>query len=189
MTTIVRRNPFAGFRLALFAFLALFIAYGPAARAADSSPATLAMTGFELLEDHPDASRHDAQQARLKLIDDEFRAQIQQRGLYTLVDTAPHQALIDRVRGSVEFLYRCPHCLAEIGTSTGAQYVAVGWVQKVSNLILNVNIEIREVATNRVALVKSVDMRGNNDESWIRAVRYLVRDIDDRRKANPRYGL
>ena len=62
-------------------------------------------------------------------------------------------------------------------------------MQKVSNLILNVNIEIREVATNRVALVKSVDMRGNNDESWIRAVRFLVRDIDDRRQANPRYGL
>lgn len=189
MTAIVRRNPFARFSLALFAFLALFIAYDPAARAADASPATLALTGFELLEDHPDASRHDAQQARIKLIEDEFRAQIQQRGLYTLVDNAPHQALFDRVRGSVEFLYRCPHCLTEIGTRTGAQYVAVGWVQKVSNLILNVNIEIREVATNRVALVKSVDMRGNNDESWIRAVRYLVRDIDDKRKANPRYGL
>ena len=189
MTAIVRRHPFARLSLALVAFAALVLAFGPAARAAEASPATLAMTGFELLEDHPDASRHDAQQARLKLIDDEFRAQIQQRGLYTLVDSAPHQALIDRVRGSVEFLYRCPHCLAEIGTSTGAQYVAVGWVQKVSNLILNVNIEIREVATNRVALVKSVDMRGNNDESWIRAVRYLVRDIDDKRKANPRYGL
>ena len=189
MTAIVRRNPFARFSLALVAFLALVIAYGPAARAADTSPATLAMVGFELLEDHPDAGRHDAQQARLKLIEDEFRAQIQQRGLYTLVDSAPHQALIDRVRGGVEFLYRCPHCLAEIGTGIGAQYVAVGWVQKVSNLILNVNIEIREVATNRVALVKSVDMRGNNDESWIRAIRYLVRDIDDKRKANPRYGL
>ena len=53
-------------------------------------------------------------------------------------------ATIDRVRGGVEFLYRCPHCLAEIGNGIGAQYVAVGWVQKVSNLILNVNIEIRE---------------------------------------------
>ena len=189
MTAIVRRHPFARLSLALVAFAALVLAFGPAARAAEASPATLAMTGFELLEDHPDASRHDAQQARLKLIEDEFRAQIQQRGLYTLVDNTPHQALIDRVRGGVEFLYRCPHCLAEIGNGIGAQYVAVGWVQKVSNLILNVNIEIREVATNRVALVKSVDMRGNNDESWIRAVRYLVRDIDDKRKANPRYGL
>ena len=60
-------------------------------------------------------------------------------------------------------------------------YFTTGWYPE--------NIEIREVATNRVALVKSVDMRGNNDESWIRTVRFLVRDIDDRRQANPRYGL
>ena len=116
MTAIVFRIACVRFGLALLAFAALVLAFGPAARAADASPATLAMTGFELLEDHPDASRHDAQQARLKLIEDEFRAQVQQRGLYTLVDNAPHQALIERVRGGVEFLYRCPHCLAEIGT-------------------------------------------------------------------------
>ena len=98
MTAIVRRHPFARLSLALVAFAALVLTFGPAARAAEASPATLAMTGFELLEDHPDASRHDAQQARLKLIEDEFRAQIQQRGLYTLGDNTPHQALIDRVR-------------------------------------------------------------------------------------------
>lgn len=191
MTAVLPATQRARFRFAL-AVLAAFLAhvvFGPTARAGEASPATLAMVGFELLEDHPDAGRHDAQQARLKLIEDEFRAQIQQRGLYTLVDNVQHQALIDRVRGGVEFIYRCPHCLADIGTGMGAHYVAAGWVQKVSNLILNVNIEIREVATNRVALVKSVDMRGNNDESWIRAVRYLVRDMEDRRKANPRYGL
>lgn len=190
MTAMFRSIQRARFGLVLLALAVLASAFGAAAaRAADASPATLAMVGFELLEEHPDASRHDAQQARLKLIEREFRAQIEQRGLYPLADNAPHQALIDRVRGSVEFLYRCPHCLAEIGTGMGVRYVAVGWVQKVSNLILNVNIEIREVATNRVVLVKSVDMRGNNDESWVRAVRFLVRDIDDKRKANPRYGL
>lgn len=187
MTAIVRRNPLARFSLALLAVLVL--AFGASARAADAPPATLAMIGFELLEDHPDATRHDAQQARLKMIDDEFRVQIAQRGLYRLIDNAPHQAVIDRVRGGVEFVYRCPHCLAEIGAGVGTQYVAAGWVQKVSNLILNVNIEIREVATNRVALVKSVDMRGNNDESWLRAIRFLVRDMDEKRQANPRYGL
>lgn len=187
MTAVVLRIPSVRLSVVLFVFLAL--AFGPTARAADATPATLAMLGFELLEDHPDPGRHDAQQARLKMIEDEFRVQIGQRGLYALVDNAPHQALIERVRSGVEFLYRCPHCVEEIGAGMGTRYVAVGWVQKVSNLILNVNIEIREVASNRVALVKSVDMRGNNDQSWIRAIRFLVRDMDDKRKANPRYGL
>ena len=189
MTSILARLTRLHFGRLVALLAALVVVFGPAAREAAAAPPTLAMIGFELLEDHPDATRHDAQQARLKMIDAEFRAQIGQRGLYSLIDNAPYQAAIDRVRGSVEFVYRCPHCIAEIGASVGTQYVAVGWVQKVSNLILNVNIEIREVATDRVALVKSVDMRGNNDESWIRAVRFLVRDSDDRRQANPRYGL
>lgn len=189
MTAVVLRIPSVRFSLVVLMSLTLSIAFSAAARAADAAPPTLAMVGFELLEDHPDPSRHDAQQARLKMIEDEFRLQIGQRGLYTLVDNAPHQALIDRVRGGVEFLYRCPHCVDEIGAGMGTRYIAAGWVQKVSNLILNVNIEIREVATKRVALVKSVDMRGNNDESWIRAIRFLVRDMDEKRQANPRYGL
>ena len=184
------RIPSGGRRLVLFLLLSLILTVvSGRARAADAAPPTLAMIGFELLEDHPDPTRHDAQQARLKMIDAEFRAQIAQRGLYSLIDNAPHQAVIDRVGSGVEFVYRCPHCLAEIGAAVGTRYVAAGWVQKVSNLILNVNIEIREVATQRVALVKSVDMRGNNDESWLRAVRFLVRDMDEKRQANPRYGL
>lgn len=171
------------------ALVALLVIFASSARAADAAPDTLALIGFELIEEHPDASRHAAQQARLKMIEDAFRTEVRARGLYTMVDNTPHQPLIERVRGGVELVYRCPHCLAEIGQGMGVRYIAAGWVQKVSNLILNVNVEIREVGSNRVVLVKSVDMRGNNDESWLRAVRYLVRDIEKKRAANPRHGL
>jgi hypothetical protein len=49
-----------------------------------------------------------------------------------------------------------------------------GWVQKVSNLILNMNIVVRDAKTGQVILSKSVDMRGNTDESWSRALDWLV---------------
>ncbi len=188
MIAIPARSLRARFGLALVALVAAF-AFASSVRAADAAPDPLALIGFELIEEHPDASRHAAQQARLKMIEDAFRTEVRARGLYTMVDNAPHQALIERVRGGVELVYRCPHCLAEIGEGMGVRYVAAGWVQKVSNLILNVNVEIREVGSNRVVLVKSVDMRGNNDDSWLRAVRYLVRDIEKKRAANPRHGL
>lgn len=57
-----------------------------------------------------------------------------------------------------------------------------------SNLILNINIEIRDVETDRVVLTKSVDIRSNNDESWERGMRFLVRAIVERREADPAYG-
>jgi hypothetical protein len=55
--------------------------------------------------------------------------------------------------------------------------VLVGWVQKVSNLILNVNAGVKAVETGRLLLVRSVDMRGNTDASWERAARRLAQEI------------
>jgi hypothetical protein len=57
----------------------------------------------------------------------------------------------------------------------GADYSIVGWVEKVSNLILNLNIMVRGRKSGRIIAVKSVDMRGHTDESWLRAVDWLVR--------------
>jgi hypothetical protein len=38
-------------------------------------------------------------------------------------------------------------------------------------------------------MTKLVGTRGNEDASWQRAVRYLVRDRAEKRERNPRYGL
>lgn len=76
-----------------------------------------------------------------------------------------------------------------MGRAVGTKYVVAGWVQKVSNLILNINIELREVASDRVVLNKSVDIRGNNDRAWEHGMRFLLRDFAEKRAADPDYGL
>ena len=60
----------------------------------------------------------------------------------------------------------------------------IGWVQKVSNLILNINIQIEDAATGAVLLNKSVDLRGNTDETWRRGVSYLVRSMVEKDQGN-----
>ena len=85
-------------------------------------------------------------------------------------------------------LHRCNGCLAEAGQKLGTRLVAIGWVQRVSELILNVNVSVRVAATDEEVLAKSVDLRGNNDESWTRAVAFMLRDWGKRRERNPRYG-
>ena len=47
-------------------------------------------------------------------------------------------------------------------------------MQKVSNLILNVNLVIEDAATGRPLRAGSVDIRGNTDKSWQRGLRYLL---------------
>lgn len=44
-----------------------------------------------------------------------------------------------------------------------------------SNLILNINVYMEDTATGKMEFVKSVDIRGNNDESWRRGLDYLLR--------------
>jgi hypothetical protein len=54
----------------------------------------------------------------------------------------------------------------------------VAWlvVQKVSDLILNINVYMAETATRKLTFVHSVDIRGNTDESWTRGMTYLIKN-------------
>ncbi|MGC2717077.1 MAG: DUF2380 domain-containing protein, partial [Pseudolabrys sp.] len=56
-----------------------------------------------------------------------------------------------------------------------ADWAAWGTVQKVSNLILNINVYMEDARTGKLQFVKSVDIRGNSDESWRRGLDYLLR--------------
>jgi uncharacterized protein YeeX (DUF496 family) len=63
--------------------------------------------------------------------------------------------------------------------------VSVKRSQKVSNLILNMNIYVRDASTGATIVGMSADMRGNTDESWSRTLDWLVRN----RLLAPGYGL
>ena len=56
----------------------------------------------------------------------------------------------------------CNGCQRRFAQMVGANWAAWGTVQKVSNLILNI--------------ARSVDIRGNTDESWRRGLDYLLRN-------------
>ena len=70
----------------------------------------------------------------------------------------------------------CNGCDLDLARKAGARISVTGWVQKVSNLILNINLVARDVTTGRVIEAGSVDIRGNTDESWSRGLSYLLRD-------------
>ena len=144
-------------------------------------PNTIAVLPFEIEDDtlaQGGPSDVAAQQRRLELVTDRVRQGLSASGRYRVVDTAPAAALIAEQRGR-EALHACNGCELDIARALGARLVAVGWVQKVSNLIINVNLGIREVDSGRMLLIRSVDLRGNTDESWRRAADRLVRDMLD----------
>jgi hypothetical protein len=109
------------------------------------------------------------ERARLVWLDGELRRRLAQSGHAEIVDVA---AVASRAHN----LRTCGGCDAALGRELGAKYSITGWVQKVSNLILNVNIVVRDDETGKVVSNKSVDMRGNTAESWSRALDWLLRN-------------
>ena len=148
-----------------------------------AEPYSIAVLDFELIDDtaaQGGPSDVAGQEKRLGLIGAELRAQLAGQGLYRLLDNAPAAELIGKLK-SAQPLYACNGCELDIGRQLGADRVLVGWVQKVSNLILNLNVGVKDVRSGATVMIKSVDIRGNSDDSWLRAVRYLVRDIAEKK--------
>jgi Protein of unknown function (DUF2380) len=100
-------------------------------------------------------------------------------GRFQLLDVAPVR---DAARHSN--LQVCGGCDLKLAGQLGADLEITGMVQKVSNLIINLNIYLRDVKTGNMITAASADMRGNTDESWTRTMSYLIRN----RLLAPNYG-
>ena len=143
--------------------------------AASFSPAvaktlpTVAVFDFTLTNTSPAPSTPE-ELARLHRLDQQLKAGLSDR--FQIVDVGPVQ---DRLSGG-DSIRGCNGCESDLARQLGAQQVAYGWVQKVSNLILNVNLVVEEVSTGRTLRAESVDIRGNTDESWSRGLRYLLNE-------------
>jgi hypothetical protein len=142
-----------------------------------------AVFDFELvdtsLEGEMKGARGD-EHDRLVRTGEVLRKRLAESGKFVLVDTAP---LDKEVHGSN--LQNCGGCDVTFARALGADISVTGVVQKVSNLILNMNIYLRDTKTGAVVTAMSADFRGNTDESWARALDYLLRN----KLLAPNYGM
>lgn len=147
--------------------LAIVAALLCASAAAAAEPPRMAVFDFSLIDTSP-APPTQAELDRLHRLSDQLRAELAKR--YRIVDTAPVQAKLSGVIS----IRGCNGCELDLARQLGAGELAYGWVQKVSNLILNINLVIEDVATGKELKADSVDIRGDTDESWSRGLHYLL---------------
>jgi hypothetical protein len=162
-----------------FVFAALVLVISAPVRA---EPPKLAVFDFELIDTSlqgemygPRADEHE----RLVRAGDQLRKALSESGKFQIVDIAPVNAA---AHGSN--LQACGGCDVRLAQQLGADLFITGVVQKVSNLILNINLYLRDTHGGQLVAAASADMRGNTDESWTRAMNYLVRE----RLLAPDYG-
>ena len=71
---------------------------------------------------------------------------------------------------------RCNGCDIDIAKKFDADFVVLGFVYKVSNLILEIHLFLRDAKTGQVINHMHTNIRGNTDESWMRGLRWLVKN-------------
>lgn len=139
-----------------------------AARA--ETPQRAALFPVEFVDTSPEAPTQ-AELARVKALGAQLRDLLEKSGRYSFVDIAPIAA-----EAASRDLWNCNGCETALAKKVNAQVSVVAWVQKVSELILNINAVIRDASTGEPVAAGSVDIRGNTDETWSRGLRYLVQN-------------
>src|ERR1700761_6768027 len=139
-----------------FTVLLLFMLPGPALTQA-AEPPRLALFDFEMIDTSlpgevygPRADEHD----RLLRVGDQLRKELGESGRFQILDIAPVNAAAHQSN-----LQACGGCDLKLAQQLGADLEITGTVQKVSNLILNVNVYLRDVHNGRLIVAASVDMR------------------------------
>ena len=108
--------------------------------------------------------------ARVTHMTEGLKTALAESGQYQPVDLAPVASALANVRD----IHDCNGCADDLAKKLGAKFAVVAWAQKVSNLILDLNIRITDADSGEVVRGGSVDIRGNTDESWDRGLKYLL---------------
>jgi hypothetical protein len=167
--------PLLAIALAIVAATAI-CARSDQAHADPASSQTLAVLPFEIEDTSGEvgpADRHDAMLSRTTAL---VRDEIAAAQLYRVVPgNLTDQAAVAVNSGT--FLRRCNGCEIDIGKRLGARYVLIGWIYKVSTLILTLHIDIKDVTTGKPVYARVFDFRGDNERAYAHAAKTLVRSL------------
>lgn len=151
--------------------LALALARIVMAAAADTGTPSVAFFGFQLINTSLEPTT-PVEAGRIEMLDNLFRQKLSSSGRFKLVPIPPDTQ--QRIVAGPE-ISGCNGCERDYANSIGANWAAWGTVQKVSNLILNINLYMEDATSGKLEFVKSVDIRGNTDESWRHGLDYMLR--------------
>jgi hypothetical protein len=147
-----------------------------------AEPPRLAVFDLEMIDTSlPDPTRglRADDRDRLQRTSDQLRKELGESGKFEVVDISPVN-----VAAHQSNLQACGGCDVKLAQQLDADLEITGVVQKISNLILNIRLYLRDAHTGRLLVAVNADMRGDTDESWLRTTRYLIHE----RLLAPNYG-
>jgi Protein of unknown function (DUF2380) len=118
------------------------------------------------------AKPSEEEQARLKVVNEELIKLVRNDRRFTIVDAAPIAKDIETAAP----LSACNGCEIDLAKKVGGQIAFTGLIDKASATVLSMQIGIVDVTKGQIQRTGSVVIQGNTDESWLRAVRWLMKN-------------
>jgi hypothetical protein len=161
-------------RLAL-SLCAIFLAcHAPAAEPAQAQrPIRLAVFDIELDDfsaGGPIAGESAEETARLRRMTALARERLAQSGLFEIVDGNASKNEMARSR----WLRKCNGCEADLARELGADMSFIAFYRKISVMEQYLELRIRDARTGEMMNFSHADLRGETDESWSRAIVWLI---------------
>src|SRR6185437_7245860 len=106
---------------------------------------------------------------RLKLVADELKTLMQKDGKYEVVDLTSQAKEIEAAAP----FYKCDACEVPIAKEAGADIAVTGYVEKLSDAAINLQLVARDTQTGKPTKTMSALINGNTDDLWLHGIRYL----------------
>jgi hypothetical protein len=134
-------------------------------------PIPIAVADFDYFDTSGEPTNQQAEhQARLQAFTNAIRADLERDGRYRVVTLSCPQT-----RCAASEL--APADLLEKARLAGANRLLYGGIQKMSTLIQNAKVQVVDIAENKLRFDRLITFRGDTDESWQRAERFIVKDL------------
>jgi Protein of unknown function (DUF2380) len=109
-------------------------------------------------------------EARLRAFVDRLRADLEQDGRYRTVTLECGQSPCTAGRSGGT-------SLVESARAAGARLLLYGGIQKMSTLVQYSKVQVVDLQANKLVFDRLISFRGDTDESWQHAERFLVREL------------
>jgi TolB-like protein len=137
---------------------------------------SVAIFPFELLDSSQEGELllkvRPEETKRLELLTNELKSRLTASGQFQVAST---EALATEIKAAAP-LFKCNGCETDLAKMTGAKLAMLGLVQKFSDTLLAVNIQVIDAETGVLKNAYSAGVQGNTDEAWVRGVSYIIRN-------------
>lgn len=151
--------------------MALLLLLAGLAGAAHAEPLPRVVVFDMEIADTSGESAHPDHPARLRRMTDLLVDGLRATGRYE-TQAARDTVIAAELPASIR---ACNGCERDLARKAGADIVVTGVIHKISTLILNERIMMRDVNSGEILASAIVDIRGDNERSWRRGIEWILR--------------